>query len=261
MSQPRTRLCANEGCDVVFEYTRSTARYHSDTCRKQAQRRRRQQPIAVEEKVVVLQHYPTGRKRDTSGDWVRLPVDRDRWQRIFDRIAWKLTASDEQYAPDARAELRWEAVEEFIQALYPIRRPAEFRHIPVPRAVAIWRRHWKSHPELSPVGRLEILTLIPQSYVQAVEIEREKERTMLEIEKVKLQNELILARQQEGLDRQQETLDRLERLQELAAETFARVADTARRVGEKFPNNAEVAAAVDRLLEDIGMEQSEDELP
>ena len=266
MSRPRTRICAYSSCDKPIVEQTPTRRLYCSDAHKQSAWRERHQPVVVELEPVVHRQSRPGRKREVGGSgWIRLPGNYGSGQRDLDHVLWKLTLSPERYAQEVWRESYWEAAQEYIEILFP---PVDERHFPTSWAETIWRCRWLNRPitgrrmwlsDLTAEQRLKIVTVIPQVCLRGVEafIEAEKVR-MMSIE-IQLQNELILARQKESLARQQETLDRLERLQELAAETFAKVAATAERVRDRFPNNAEVSAAVDRLLEDVGATVAKDE--
>ena len=135
MSRPRTRTCANEKCNNVFKYKRSNARYCPE-CRRKRSYRDRSVPAVVEEEPVVHRHPRPGRKRRVDDDgWIRIPIDKDRWQRVFDRVDWTTTLSDPDWLEMAWEQIRREAVEEFLWALYPIFRAPEFQEIDRPVAV------------------------------------------------------------------------------------------------------------------------------
>jgi hypothetical protein len=180
-------------------------------------------------------------------------------------VAWKLAASDEQYER-VMWELIWEqAMTDLLWCLYPILREPEYRPLeavastavldydnarpalvqaltraPQPRGKRIWlgisrdqaTLRWLikylTHTDLTVAGRLTIVSAVPEAFVAVLKAAKEKEKPV--IETVAAQNEEILAKLGCVLDGMDELLE---------------------RVRERFPNDAEVSAAVDRLLEDL----------
>jgi hypothetical protein len=97
----------------------------------------------------------------------------------------------------------------------------------------LWFVRWRRHPELSEAQRRYVVWRVPALFQRV--IDKEKKPV---IETVAAQNEEILAK--------------IERLREMQTEMLEKLADTVERVRDRFPNDSEVSAAVDRFLEDVG---------
>jgi len=102
-----------------------------------------------------------------------------------------------------------------------------------------WVVKWRNVPELTAWERQEIIRHVMTEFeLVKADLRREKERKKkMELATIAAQNEEILAK--------------LEGLRVTQAEILERVGETVERVRERFPDDTEVSAAVDRLLESI----------
>lgn len=156
-----------------------------------------------------------------------------------EEAVWKVGTPHEEYAPAMWRRILWEASIEFLEALMPSWRSPGFEHIAPRTALARWLLKYGRHPDLTVEGRLEVVTVIPQAYELLLkEKARDRGRVKrMELATIAAQQELILAR--------------LEGLRQTQMELLDKVSETVERVRERFPNDADVSAAVDRLLEDL----------
>jgi len=271
---PKTKTCV--GCSLEFEPSRPNQKYHSVACKQKAFRLRHVKPLSLarltasQRRADRRRDFHVQRPQELAGvvlpsglmhespnldgmppsaygyaraisekavdapgrvGWYSLASPRDP---VFDEAIWRL---EDESRREKWQRLWFEAIEDWIW-LHEL--AVGVPHDSTITAYVNWLLRWKYHPELTETeGRL-IVQRIPALTAQWLRAEqaKQKEKKNMELATIAAQNEEILAR--------------IEQLRQTQTEIMESVLETVGRVRERFPNDAEVSAAVDRFLENSG---------